>query len=325
MGVTSRTSIQTLPSFNTEHIVFLHQNIIDWFTKNARDLPWRSPDCSAWGVMVSEFMLQQTPVVRVLPRWEEWMLRWPTPTDLATANTGDVLRAWGKLGYPRRALRLHSAAQAIVDRHDGDVPSNYDQLLALPGVGSYTAAAITVFAFKKRATVIDTNIRRVHARAVAGKALPAKSLTAAETRLAEALMPKDLHQSVLWNAAAMELGALICTARSPRCEECPVYSRCAWVAAGKPEAEYTPRGQAWAGTDRQLRGAMMGVLRAALEPVQREALLSAGNADLHYPTELIDAVEKLRKLNPPQEQIDRCYAGLLADGLAEEANGKVWL
>ncbi len=163
-----------------------------------------------------------------------------------------------------------------MEQHGGEVPADYDALLALPGVGSYTAAAISVFAFGLRATVIDTNIRRVHARAVSGKALPSRSLTAAETRLAEALMPADTPTSCLWNAATMELGALVCTAKSPTCQLCPVEDLCAWVAAGKPEADYTPKGQSWHGTDRQVRGAVMAVLRAAHEPVERDLILGAG-------------------------------------------------
>ena len=222
----------------------LHERINGWFMQNARDLPWRRDDCSPWGVMVSEFMLQQTPVKRVLPVWEEWMRRWPTPADLAAEPASEAVRAWGRLGYPRRAQRLHGAAVAIVERHDGKVPADHDALLDLPGVGSYTAAAISVFAFGLRETVIDTNIRRVHARAVSGKALPSRSLTAAETRLAEALMPADTPTSCVWNAATMELGALVCTAKSPTCEQCPVQDVCAWIAAGRPEAEYTPRGLA---------------------------------------------------------------------------------
>ncbi len=247
---TARTRPEpTLPEgTNTEA---LHHRINRWFLDQARDLPWRRDECTPWGVMVSEFMLQQTPVKRVLPVWEEWMRRWPTPADLAAEPASEAVRAWGRLGYPRRAQRLHGAAVAIVEQHRGKVPADYEALLALPGVGSYTAAAISVFAFGLRATVIDTNIRRVHARAVSGKALPSRSLTAAETRLAEALMPADTPTSCLWNAATMELGALVCTAKSPTCELCPVEDLCAWVAAGKPEADYTPRARV--GTARTVR------------------------------------------------------------------------
>lgn len=307
----------------------LHERINGWFMQNARDLPWRRDECSPWGVMVSEFMLQQTPVKRVLPVWEEWMRRWPTPADLAAEPASEAVRAWGRLGYPRRAQRLHGAAAAIVERHGGQVPADHEALLDLPGVGSYTAAAISVFAFGLRETVIDTNIRRVHARAVSGKALPSRSLTAAETRLAEALMPADTPTSCVWNAATMELGALVCTAKSPTCELCPVQDVCAWIAAGRPEAEYTPRGQAWHGTDRQVRGAVMAVLRAAREPVERSLILGAASAtgaaaspDLVFPADVPVEVHRplkaLYALSPASEQLQRCYAGLLADSLARE-------
>ena len=317
-----------LPQGTTPHL--LHERVNGWFMQNARDLPWRRNECSPWGVMVSEFMLQQTPVKRVLPVWEEWMRRWPTPADLAAEPTSEAVRAWGRLGYPRRAQRLHGAAVAIVERHGGEVPADHEALLALPGVGSYTAAAISVFAFGLRETVIDTNIRRVHARTVSGKALPSRSLTAAETRLAEALMPADTPTSCLWNAATMELGALVCTAKSPTCQLCPVEDLCAWVAAGKPEADYTPKGQSWHGTDRQVRGAVMAVLRAAHEPVNRELILSAGVAsasdtsspDFAFRADAPAAVHRplkaLYALSPAAEQLQRCYAGLLADSLARE-------
>lgn len=320
--MTSSSSVLSLDSVTLE---LLHERINSWFEAHARDLPWRASDRTGWQVMVSEFMLQQTPVARVLPVWEAWMDRWPSPADLAAVDSGEAVRAWGRLGYPRRALRLHAAAQAIVEKHGGEVPQDYDELLALPGVGSYTAAAISVFAFGQRATVIDTNIRRVHARAISGKALPHKSLNAAETRLAEALMPADRETSVLWNASTMELGALICTAKSPSCEACPVQDLCAWVEAGKPEADYVPKGQSWQGTDRQLRGAMMGVLRATLAPVPAEFLLRAGRLDIAVPQELVPAMQKLAALRPEDHQVARCYAGLLADGLAKEDAGYVSL
>lgn len=312
-----------LPS--ARDIDLLHDRINQWYLQHARDLPWRTGTNTPWEVMVSEFMLQQTPVKRVLPVWETWLERWPTPADLAAEEPGEAVRAWGRLGYPRRAQRLHAAAVAILERHGGKVPSTYEELLALPGVGSYTAAAISVFAFGRRATVIDTNIRRVHARLISGKALPSKALTAAETRLAEALMPEELAESNLWNVSVMELGALICTAKSPSCDQCPVLDRCAWVAAGRPEADYQPKGQAWAGTDRQLRGAMLAVLRAASGGVDRTLLTTGGKPDVAYPAELAPAVRALAALNSPSEQIDRCYAGLLADGLAQEKAGLVSL
>ncbi|MCR8675208.1 A/G-specific adenine glycosylase, partial [Micrococcus sp. HG099] len=212
----------------------LHDAVLDWFAVHARDLPWRSPDCPPWGVLVSEIMLQQTPVVRVLPRWHAWLERWPTPADLAAAPTADVLTAWDRLGYPRRALRLQEAARAIVQRHGGEVPADPAALRALPGIGEYTAAAVSSFAFGLPETVVDTNVRRVIARAVGGQALPGRSLTRAEMRRAHALMPEDPDRAQAWNAGVMELGALVCTARSPACERCPLADACAWVAAGSP-------------------------------------------------------------------------------------------
>ncbi|MCW2841702.1 MAG: adenine glycosylase [Aeromicrobium sp.] len=271
-----------------------HDDVIAWFGREARDLPWRR-DASAWAVMVSEFMLQQTPVARVLPVYAAWMARWPTPADLAAEPTGEAVRAWGRLGYPRRALRLHAAAVAIVERHGGEVPASIDELRTLPGVGEYTAGAITSFAHRGRAVVMDTNIRRVFARVVSGVEFPAAGITAAERELATALLPaEDAH---VWAAATMELGALVCTARSPRCVECPVASLCRWRAAGYPAHDGPARrGQAWDGTDRQCRGRLMAVLRETDAPV---------------PKTMLDVVW------PDARQRERCLDALVADGLVE--------
>lgn len=287
----------------------LHTAVLDWFGVHARDLPWRSPDCSPWGVMVSEIMLQQTPVVRVLPRWRDWMERWPRPADLAAASTAEVLTAWDRLGYPRRALRLQQAAAAIVERHSGEVPADPEALRALPGIGEYTAAAVSSFAFGIPETVVDTNVRRVIARAVRGEGLPPVSLRRAEMREARALMPQDPAQANRWNAAVMELGALVCTARSPRCAACPLQPRCAWVAAGRPEPEHTPRGQAWAGTDRQLRGAVMAAVRQA-DAVAADEVRAA-----------VAATGRLGTHTPDEEQWSRCLSGLLDDGLLVHRDG----
>lgn len=300
----------------------MHQQIRQWFRESARELPWRG-DCSAWGILVSEIMLQQTPVIRVQPVWEQWLKRWPTPTDFAAESQAEILRAWGRLGYPRRALRLHAAATVIVDKYDGEVPDNFDSLIALPGIGSYTAAAVAAFAFGRRETVVDTNIRRVHARLFIGQALPAPTLTAAEMKLAAELLPVDPSESVEWNAAVMELGALICTARSPKCELCPVFEQCAWIAAGQPEPSYIPKGQPWAGTDRQVRGAVMAVLRAAHAPIHTDLLWAPVEAKvsavehLEHPAEVTTALRKLQALNTEAPQRERALAGLLKDGLAQ--------
>ncbi|WP_432883083.1 A/G-specific adenine glycosylase [Kribbella sp. CA-245084] len=275
----------------------LHDPVLRWYDANARSLPWREPDAGAWAVMVSEFMLQQTPVNRVLPAYRSWLERWPKPVDLAAAAPGEAVRAWDRLGYPRRALRLHAAAQAIVERHGGEVPDDHAALLALPGVGTYTAAAIASFAFGQRHAVVDTNVRRVLARALTGVAQPSISPTAADQRLATSALPADEPTAARWAVASMELGALICTARTPRCADCPIRSRCAWVRAGSPPYDGPPRrGQTYEGTDRQARGRLLAVLRAASAPVPKDKL------DASWP----DAVQRERALD-----------GLVADGLVE--------
>jgi A/G-specific adenine glycosylase len=295
--------------------------VLGWYAAHARDLPWRAEGVSPWAVLVSEIMLQQTPVVRVLPVWHEWLKRWPTPAGLAGEPAGEAVRSWGRLGYPRRALRLHAAATAIVQDHGGQVPDTYVELLALPGVGSYTAAAVAAFAYGRRETVVDTNIRRVHARLVTGAALPAPALTAAEMRLAAALLPADDEVSVCWNAAVMELGALVCTARAPKCAACPVKESCAWLAVGEPPPSYVPKGQSWHGTDRQVRGAVLAVLRLAETPVPPE-MFQREPADLGFAPEGIGVpLASLHRLNSAPEQLERALAGLLADGLAEMHDG----
>ena len=212
----------------------LHAPVLGWYDEHARDLPWRRTSASAWSVMVSEFMLQQTPVSRVLPVHEAWLERWPTPAALAADEPGEAVRAWGRLGYPRRALRLHGAATAIVEQHGGEVPGDKEALLALPGVGDYTAAAIASFAFGRRHVVLDTNVRRVLARTVTGVEFPAASVTRGERDLATSLLPDDDATAATWAVAVMELGALVCTATSPSCHRCPVADLCAWRAAGHP-------------------------------------------------------------------------------------------
>jgi A/G-specific adenine glycosylase len=276
----------------------LHERLAGWYAQARRTLPWRAPGATPWGIFVSEIMLQQTPVARVEPVWHEWMERWPAPAALAAAAPGDAVRAWGRLGYPRRALRLHAAATAMVQRHGGRVPDTHAELLDLPGAGAYTAAAVASFAFGLHATVVDTNIRRVHARLVDGRTLPAPAVTRAETALATSLLPDQPAASATWNVAVMELGALVCTARSPRCAVCPVVDLCAWQRAGRPAYEGPARRrQSWHGTDRQCRGALLAVLRAAHRPVTGAALAAAWLTD--------DA------------QRERCLDSLVGDGLVE--------
>ncbi|MCW4467304.1 A/G-specific adenine glycosylase [Glutamicibacter sp. MNS18] len=294
----------------------IHHLINNWYRHHARDLPWRDPQASGWAVMVSEFMLQQTPVVRVLPVWSEWMRRWPRPQDLAAEPVSEAIRGWGRLGYPRRAVRLHAAAVEITTGHNGVVPSTEAELLALPGVGDYTAAAIACFAFGQPSVVVDTNIRRVHARLFGGMALPEPSPRASEFTRARQVQPTDHETALAWNISVMELGALICTARSPKCEACPVFEHCAWIAAGQPAPHYKPKGQAWQGTDRQVRGAIMAILRSDEGPIEPAAFLT----DLASQQDTVFA--RLQALDAPLEQRRRALAGLLADGLAsEEAAG----
>jgi A/G-specific adenine glycosylase len=273
----------------------LHERVLRWYDDNARVLPWREPDATPWAVMVSEFMLQQTPVSRVLPVFEQWMLAWPTPADLAAAGAGAAVRAWGRLGYPRRALRLHDAAVAIVADHGGEVPSSHAALRALPGVGDYTAAAIASFAFGQRHVVLDTNVRRVLTRVVRGEELPPTSVTRAEREVAADLLPGDDATAAAWAVGVMELGALVCTSTSPRCSACPVEDLCAWVQAGRPAYDGPPRrGQTYAGTDRQCRGRLLAVLRDADGAVHRSRLDAVWSDDV---------------------QRARCLASLLDDGL----------
>lgn len=247
--------------------------VLAWYETNARDLPWRRPNASPWSILVSEIMLQQTPVVRVLPAWRAWMERWPTPAHLAAEPSGEAVRMWNRLGYPRRALRLHACAVAITEEYGGEVPDDHATLLSLPGIGSYTAAAVASFAYGQRHAILDTNVRRVLARAETGIEYPPKTQTKAETALAKALLPPLPSVAARWGVAVMELGALVCTARSPRCVDCPIAGQCAWRIAGKPAYDGPPRrGQTYAGTDRQVRGKLLAVLRESPDPVAKTAL-----------------------------------------------------
>ncbi|MET8039635.1 A/G-specific adenine glycosylase [Micromonospora sp. NPDC005215] len=270
-----------------------------WFQQHARDLPWRAPGTSPWAILVSEVMLQQTPVVRVVPAWQAWLARWPEPAALAADTPAEAIRMWGRLGYPRRAVRLRECAVAIVDRHGGRVPDRLEQLLALPGVGTYTARAVAAFAYGQRHPVVDTNVRRVVCRAVAGEPDAGPATRPADLVATEELLPTEPAAAALASAAFMELGAVICTARSPRCTACPVESTCAWRASGQ-EAPTGPtrRPQRYAGTDRQVRGLLLGVLREATGPVPHERLDQVWTDDV---------------------QRARALAGLVQDGLVEPA------
>jgi A/G-specific adenine glycosylase len=271
--------------------------LVDWFARAARDLPWRRPGTDPWAVLVSEVMLQQTPVARVEPVWREWMARWPTPAALAAASPAEVIRAWGKLGYPRRALRLRETAVALTERHGGVVPADVAALEALPGIGTYTARAVACFGHGQPQPVVDTNVRRVVARLVHGRAEAAPARAADLTDVA-ALAPADPERAVRFSVAVMELGALVCVARTPRCAACPVRGDCAWRLAGHPASDGPARRvQKFAGTDRQVRGRLLDVLRAAEGPVAAPQLDAAWD----------DAAQR-----------SRCLDSLLADGLVEQ-------
>jgi A/G-specific adenine glycosylase len=270
--------------------------VLGWYARHARDLPWRAPGSTPWSVLVSEIMLQQTPVARVIPAHAQWLARWPTPGALAAEPAGEAIRQWGRLGYPRRALRLHETATIVTERHGGIVPTDVGALLALPGIGSYTAAAVASFAYGQRHAVLDTNVRRVLARLVTGQPAPPPALSVAETRLAESLLPDEPAVAARWSVAVMELGALVCTAASPQCGRCPVARECAWLAAGQPPAVVRRRSQRYDGTDRQCRGRLLAVLRDCGTPVSR--------ADF-------DAVW------PGAGQLARALDGLVADGLVD--------
>ena len=166
----------------------INTHVLDWFAEARRDLPWREPGISGWQILISEIMLQQTPVARVIGPWTQWVQRWPVPSAMAAESAGEVVRAWGKLGYPRRALRLHECAKVLADRHDDVVPDDVDTLLGLPGIGDYTARAVACFAYGQSGPVVDTNVRRVIARVVHGRepGNPARSdLADAEALLRE--------------------------------------------------------------------------------------------------------------------------------------------
>lgn len=273
--------------------------LLTWYGQQARDLPWRAADRTPWGVLVSEVMLQQTQVSRVAPLWRTWMQRWPSPADLARATLADVLRAWGRLGYPRRAVRLHACAVQIVERHGGQVPQSREELRGLPGIGEYTSAAVAVFAFGQRHEVLDTNVRRVLARVAMGEQFPANNLSTAERTLAQSLLPRDAATAATYSVALMELGALVCLANSPRCAQCPVQALCAWNRAGQPPDTNPRRAQPrFDGSDRQARGRIMAALRETSEPLAEPELLADQSNS---------------------SQARRALNSLIADGLVAEA------
>jgi A/G-specific adenine glycosylase len=278
--------------------------VLRWYAHSARDLPWRQPAATPWSILVSEIMLQQTPVSRVLPAYDAWIRRWPEPAALAAATAADAVRQWDRLGYPRRAIRLHASAELITTRHDGQVPASADELRRLPGVGPYTAAAVASFAFGQRHAVLDTNVRRVLTRLVAGHFLPPQAPRAAEIRLAESLLPLDGRAAARWSVGVMELGALVCTAARPRCDDCPVRDQCSWFRQGKSTGPVRRSSPRYEGSDRQSRGRLLAVLRSASGPLSPDALAAA------WP----DAAQRTRALAALIDDglVVRCSDGSLA-------------
>lgn len=281
----------------------LRDSLTAWAAGARRDLPWRRTR-DPWAVLVSELMLQQTQVARVVPRYEAFLARFPTPAATAAAPVADVLRAWAGLGYNRRALNLHRAAVAVVDRHRGVMPATLVELVALPGVGRYTARAVLAFAYEADVGVVEVNSARVLARAGAGRPLRVAEAQA----LADALVPAGGGWA--WNQAMLDLGATVCTKSAPRCHVCPLAACCAWAAAGGPDpavgsAGAGSRQSTFAGSDRQGRGRLMDALRSG--PVAMAGVAAAAG----WPDD-------------PQ-RAQRVAETLVADGLAVAAGDTLTL
>jgi A/G-specific adenine glycosylase len=275
--------------------------VLGWWAERRRDLPWRKTR-DPWAVLVCEVMAQQTQVARVVERWGPFLERFPTTTACAAAPVAEVLQVWSGLGYNRRALALHRCATAVVERHGGVLPSDLDALLALPGVGPYTARAVAAFAFEHDHGVLDTNTARVLAR-WEGRPLTPREAQAA----ADAAVP--VGDAWAWNQALLDLGATVCTRRAPACDECPVTSDCAWKAAGRPTPDPADgsagvsKGQSrFAGSDRQGRGRLVEALRTA--PVAAPDLATT----MGWPDDPVRS--------------ERVAATLVADGLVEMSRGR---
>jgi A/G-specific adenine glycosylase len=257
--------------------------LLEWGTARRRDLPWRRTR-DPWAILVSELMLQQTQVARVVPKYHAFLECFPTPADCAAAPAGDVVRAWSGLGYNRRALNLHRAATVVVERHGGALPDKLDDLLALPGVGPYTARAVLAFAFEQDVGVLDVNAARVLARAFGEH----------QQAGADALVPGG--HGWAWNQAVLDLGATICIARTPRCDDCPLVDGCRWHSEGPDPARPSNRQSTFAGSDREGRGRLVDALRRG--PLRHEGIATAAG----WPDD--------------PERSHRVVATLIADGLA---------
>lgn len=283
----------------------LAAQLLAWSERTRRDLPWRRTR-DPWAILVSELMLQQTQVARVEPRYRDFLAAFPDPATCAAAAPAEIVRAWAGLGYNRRAINLHRAAQAIVADHGGRLPDDLDELLALPGVGPYTARAVLAFAFERDHGVVDTNAARVIARSVAGHRLTPREVQ----DHADELVP--LGRGWEWNQAVLDLGATVCVKRSPRCEACPIADRCAWATAGFPDpdpadgsAGTSGKQSRFEGSDRQGRGRLIRALSTGPLPLDRVADASGWPDD--------------------PDRARRVADGLVGDGLAEYADGQLSL
>lgn len=279
----------------------MHLKLNRWFRAKGRDFPWRG-DVTPWEVLMSEFMLQQTQVSRVIPYFEEFRRVFPTPSAMARVPKGKVIEMWGSLGYPRRSLRLHQLAKVLSTEYSDQVPDDYETLLSLPGVGDYTANAVLAFAFHKRSVVIDTNIRRVIARSHFGKEWPEKTLSRTEREVIEGLVPRGDKTASVYSVAIMELGQVICVPK-PKCDDCPIGSECNWVKKGKPKGKRPNRTQAWHGTNRKCRGM---ILRA----IREESAVS---------------MNTLSKSWENREQLESCVEDLIREGFIKKSRGKLIL
>ena len=258
-----------------ELVADLQDSLLGWAAPRLRELPWRATR-DPWPVLVSEFMLQQTGVARVLPKWSAFVAEYPTPADCASASLGDLLRLWQGLGYPRRARNLHASASAIVTRHGGVVPDDLESLLALPGVGPYTARAVLAFAFEHDVAVVDTNIARVLARFTGRRLKPREVQSLADDFVAEGA-------SWLWNQGFMDLGATVCRP-DPACDECPWGVECAWRGEGDDpsvgSAGVSVAQSRFEGSDRQARGRLIKALGAGTVKVDDIARIMDRSPDV---------------------------------------------
>ncbi|MEL6892124.1 MAG: A/G-specific adenine glycosylase [Actinomycetota bacterium] len=238
--------------------------VLAWGVPQLRDLPWRRTR-DPWAILVAEVMLQQTQVPRVVPKWEAFLERFPTPAACAPVGLGDVLRLWQGLGYPRRARNLHATARVVVAEHDGSLPDDLDALLALPGVGPYTARAVLAFAFERDVAVVDTNIARILARTAGERLTPKRAQARADDAVPDG-------EGWTWNQVIMDLGALRCRP-TPNCDDCPLAPSCSWHAAGHldPDPATGSAGVSttqapFEGSDRQARGRVLAALGSGPAP-----------------------------------------------------------